>query len=96
MDVLQQSWHLLNLLLPPLAWAMLHVGLCKLVWRRELAGVSWVRLMAWCGLAAEVVHLVGLWWTGRDGSMWTYGAVLLALAATTWLVGFVPWRRGAK
>ena len=93
MDSLQQLWHLLNLLLPPLAWAALHTALCKLIWRRELAAVSWMRLAAWCALAAESVHLAGLWWTGRDGAMGTYGAVLLALAATTWVVGFKPWRR---
>ena len=95
MDALQQLWHLLNLLLPPLAWAALHSALCKLLWRRELATVSWLRLTAWCSLAAESTHLVGLWWTGRDGSMWTYGVMLLALALTTWLVGFAPWRRRA-
>jgi hypothetical protein len=27
--------------------------------------------------------------------MWTYGAMLLALVLTTWLVGFAPWRRRA-
>jgi hypothetical protein len=95
MDALQQLWHLLNLLVPPMVWAALHVALCKLIWRRELAAVGWVRLTAWCALAAEAAQLAGLLWTGRDGSMWTYGAVLLALAATTWLVGFMPWRRGA-
>ena len=94
MDALQQLWHLLNLLMLPVAWAALHVALCKLIWRRELAGVGWLRLTAWCALAAEAAHLAGLWWTGRDGSTWTYGAMLVALAATTWLVGFMPWRRG--
>ena len=94
MDALQQLWHWLNLLLPPLAWAALHVALCKLIWRRELAAVGWLRLTAWCTLAAEAAHFGGLLWIGRDGSMWTYGAMLLALALTTWLVGFTPWRRG--
>ena len=95
MDALQQLWHLLNLLMLPVAWAALHVALCKLIWRRELAAVGWLRLTAWCALAAEAAQLAGLWWTGRDGSTWTYGAMLVGLAATTWLVGFMPWRRGA-
>jgi hypothetical protein len=95
MDALQQLWHLLNLLLLPLAWAALHAALCRLIWRRELAAVGWWRLAAWCALAAVGAHLGGLWWTGRDGSMATYGAMLLALALTTWLVGFAPWRRSA-
>jgi hypothetical protein len=96
MDALQQLWHLLNLLVPPVAWAALHAALCKLIWRRQLAAVGWLRLTAWCALAAEVAQLAGLWWTGRDGSTWTYGAMLVGLAATTWLVGFMPWRRGAS
>lgn len=95
MDALQQLWHWLNLLLPPLALAALHAALCKLIWRRELAAVTWLRLAAWCSLVAEVAHLGGLWATGRDGSMWTYGAMLVALALTTWVAGFMPRRRGA-
>ena len=94
MDALQQLWHLLNLLLPPLVWAGLHAALCRLLWRRELAA-GWLQLTAGCALAAEAANIGGLWWTGRDGSMWTYGAMLLALALTTWLVGFKPWRRSA-
>jgi hypothetical protein len=95
MDALQQLWHLLNLLTPPLAWAALHSALCKLLWRRGLGAVSWLRLTAWCALAAEAAHGAGLWWNGRDGAMWTYGVTLLALVLTTWLVGFTPWRRSA-
>jgi hypothetical protein len=94
MDAWQQLWHLLNLLLPPLVWAGLHAALCKLLWRRQLA-VGWLRLTAWCALAAGVANFVSLWWVGREGSMWTYGAMLVALALTTWLVGFRPWRRQA-
>ena len=95
MDPSQQLLHLLNLLLPPVAWAALHAALCKVIWRRELSALSWLRLTAWGALAAEAAHLGGFWWTGRDGSMWTYGAVLVALALTTWMVGFMPWRRSA-
>jgi hypothetical protein len=93
MDPLQQFWHVLNLLLPPVAWAALHSALCKLLWRRELAALSWLRLTAWCSLAAETSYLAVSWWTGHDGSMWAYGATLLALALITWLVGFAPGRR---
>lgn len=93
MDVLQQLWHLLNALLPPVALAGLNAAACKLVWRRGLAAISWLRLTAWGALAAEVVNLGGLALTGHDGSMLTYGSIALALALTTWLVGFAPWRR---
>lgn len=95
MDALQQLWHLLNLLLPPLGLAALYAAACKLLWRRRLAHIGWWRLAAWCALAAEAAQLGGLAWTGRDGAMGTYGAVVVALALTSWLVAFTPWRRGA-
>lgn len=95
MDALQQLWHLLNLLLPPVGLAALYAAACKVLWRRRLARIGWWRLTAWCALAAEAAHLGGFAWTGRDGAMWTYGAVVVALALTTWLVAFTPWRRDA-
>jgi hypothetical protein len=96
MDALQQLWHLLNLLLPPLGLAALHAAVCKLLWHRELAALGWFRLTAWCALAAVAANLGGLVWTGHDGAMLTYGAIVVALAITSWLVGFTPWRRRAR
>lgn len=95
MDALQQLWHLSNLLLPPLAWAALHAAACKLLWRRALAGLGWLRLAAWCALGAEAANLAGLAWTGHDGAMLTYGAIALTLAVITWLLGFAPRRARA-
>jgi hypothetical protein len=96
MDGWQLLWHGFNLCMPPLAWAALHAALCKWIWRRELAAVSWRRLAAWCGAAAQAVYLAGLWFTGRDGAMATYGAVLLALALTTWALAFAPGHRRGR
>jgi len=93
MDALQQVWHGVNLLLLPCGLAAIHASICKLVWRRELAAVGWWRLAAWCALAALATDVAGLALTGHDGSMLTYGAMVISLAATTWLVGFAPWRR---
>jgi hypothetical protein len=93
MDALQQLWHLLNLLLPPLAVAGLHAAACKLLWRRELGRVGMLRLWGWCALAAEAINLAGLVWTGHDGAMLTYGAIVAVLSLTSWLVAFTPWRR---
>jgi hypothetical protein len=93
MDALQQVWHGVNLLLLPCAWAAIHAAICKLLWRRELAGVTWWRLAGWCALAALAADAAGWTLIGYDGAMVTYGAMALALAATTWLVGFAPWRR---
>ena len=93
MDPLQQMWHWVNLLLPPCALAAIHASLCKLLWRHRLSRVAWWRLALWCALAALAADLIGLVWSGHDGAMSTYGAMVVALAVTTWLVAFAPWRR---
>jgi hypothetical protein len=93
MDWLQQLWHGANLLLLPVGLAAIHAAACKLLWRRALAGLPWWRLTAWCALAALAAQAVGLFWTGHDGAMPTYGGIIVALALTTWLVAFAPWRR---
>jgi len=93
MDAVQQMWHGVNLLLLPCGLAAIHASICKLLWRRELGAVSWWRLAGWCGVAAAVAGAAGAAWTGHDGSMLGYGAMVVALAAATWLVGFAPWRR---
>jgi len=93
MDALQQVRHSVNLLLLPCTLAAIHASICKLLWPRELVRVGWWRLTLWCALAALAMQLAGLLWTGRDGAMLTYGAMVVALAATTWLLAFAPWRR---
>ena len=96
MDALQQVWHWVNLLLLPCGLAAIHASICKLLWRREMRsravggawpdGVPWLRWRSiWLGFA----------WTGHDGAMLTYGAIVVALAVTTWLLAFAPWRRHA-
>ena len=93
MDALQQVWHWVNLLVLPLGLAAIHTSLCRLLWRREIARVSWWRLAGWCAAVALAVDLTGFVWTGHDGAMLTYCAIIVALATTTWLVAFAPWRR---
>ena len=46
MDALQQLWHLLNLLMPPLAWAALHAAFCILIWRRDARTSATTRVIA--------------------------------------------------
>jgi len=96
MDPLQQLWNWGNLLLLPCALAVIHVSLCKWLWRRQLARVSWWRLVLWCTAAATAVELAGFAWRGHDGAMSTYAAMIVALAIVTWLIAFAPWRQGAS
>jgi len=90
MDALQQVWHWVNWLLAPCGLAVIHASICKLLWRRT---VAWGRLVAWCALSALAADFTGLLLTGHDGAMITYGAIVVALVVTTWLVAFAPSRQ---
>ena len=90
LDVLM---HLGNLFVPALALAVLTAALAKLLWRRELAPVSFRRLALPAALACAVVTAAGLVVFGRDGKMATYAGMVLACAFTLWWRGFGPGRR---
>ena len=83
MGVLDGLWHLLN---------FFAAALTKLVWWRELKSVPWRRLAAWAVAASSAVLVAGLVWTGRDGKVATYGAMVVGCAATLWWVAFGPKR----
>ena len=63
--------HVVNLLLPAAGVGALAAGLAKLLWRRALRGVAWLRLAAWAAAAAALVLLGGLALGGHDGAMAT-------------------------
>ena len=90
LDVLM---HLGNLFLPAMALAALAAALAKLLWRRELASVSFKRLALPAAIACAAVTLAGLVVFGRDGRTATYAGMVLACAFTLWWWGFGPGRR---
>jgi hypothetical protein len=85
--------HLSNLLGAAIGVGALSAAAAKIFWRRELAGVPWLRLAAWSAGAAAAMTVAGLVAGGRDGRMATYGAMVLASAAALWWVAFGPGRR---
>lgn len=85
--------HLLNLFVPAVLLAGFAAAGAKVLWRRELAGVSWLRLAGPAAAVCAAVTLLGVIWSGRDGRMVTYGAMVLACALTLWWQGFGPGRR---
>jgi hypothetical protein len=93
MGPLDALMHLGNLFLPGVALGALAAALAKLLWRRELAPVSFQRLAVPAALAAAAVTLAGLVVFGRDGKMATYAGMVLACALTLWWRGFGPGRR---
>lgn len=88
MTPLQQVWHLANFLAPAALTAAIAATAAKLLWRRELAGVSWFGLTLWSALAGEVAMVGGWLLVGRDGAMSTYAATVLAVALALWVAGF--------
>lgn len=93
MSPLQQFWQLLNFFGPALTVGAMAALLSKLLWRHQLGAVSLFRLAAWAVAAGAVASLSGLVIAGRDGTMATYGAMVLCIAAAIWIVGFGPLRR---
>ena len=93
MEPLDALWHLGNLFMPALMLGLLSAALAKLLWRRQLAAVTWRRLAVPAALACALVTLTGLVVFGRDGKMATYAGMVLACAFTLWWRGFGPGRR---
>jgi hypothetical protein len=80
--------HLLNFLAPALGVAALVAALAKLLWRRALHSVSWLRLAIWGAAASAGALVAGLLLFGRDGRMATYAAMAVANALALWWQGF--------
>ena len=92
MSPLLQLWHVLNFVAPALVTAVVTATLVKLLWRRDLAAVGWLRLCCWGSGAGLLALGGGLVLLGRDGTMAAYGAMVAAIALALWAVGFGPWR----
>jgi hypothetical protein len=92
-EALDALWHLLNFIAPAVGLGAIAAAATKLLWRRELATVTWRRLAVPAGLAGTAVLLAGLVLLGRDGRMATYGAMVVANAVSLWWRGFGPGRR---
>ncbi len=80
-------WHVANFFAPAVLVGLFAALATKVVWRRELAGVSWRRLWAAASLACAAVSVGGLLAFEHDGKMITYVAMVLACAAALWWVG---------
>jgi hypothetical protein len=84
LDALGLFWHLANFVAPALGLGALSAALCKLFWRRSLAGASWLTLAWQSALAGAIVLVAGLAATGHDGRMGTYAALVVACALVPW------------
>ena len=90
MTALDALIHLANFVLPALLLGAIAALLTKLVWMRALKSVPLMRLAAWASGGALLALIGGLAIAGRDGAMLTYGAMVLACAAS---LGSAGWGR---
>ena len=81
-------WHVTNFFAPAIVLGAIAATLTKLLWWRELGGVSAVRLWAWASGAAAIASAIGLVVFERDGRMATYAGMVLACAVALWWAGF--------
>ena len=86
-------WHVLDFFVPALGTGVLAAALAKLLWRRELKAMRWVRLAGWACASGAAVLVAGLVAVGRDGAMATYAPMVGACAGALWWVGFGAGRR---
>jgi hypothetical protein len=91
MGPLDALWHLLNFFLPALGVGLIGAAFTKLLWRHELKGVAYLRLLASSVIVNALVLVAGLIITGRDGRMSTYAAMVAGCALALLWAG---WRRG--
>jgi hypothetical protein len=88
MGVLDGLWHLLNFFAPAVGVGVMAAWLAKLLWWRDLKSVSPWRMALWAVAASSLALVAGLLWTGHDGKMATYGAMVVACALALWWAGW--------
>lgn len=88
MNLLDLLNHLANLLLPGLVTGGIAAALAKLLWRRDLVAVPFLRLAGFASSAGMVTCIAGLVAFGSDGRTLTYlfmvAGCALALAWAGW------------
>jgi hypothetical protein len=86
MDGLSLIVHVLNFSAPAVgvsAWITL---ISPLIWRGSDRWKAWKSRFVLNSLAGVLMLLVGMIWTGQDGKMISYAAMVLACATSQWLL----------
>lgn len=93
MDPVDAFWHFAAFFAPAVGVGLLAATFAKLLWRGELKGASWKRLIGWAVASSATVLVGGLVVFDHDGEMATYAAMVAACALALWWAGFGPRRR---
>ncbi len=86
MDFLDISIHFLNFVAPALVLALLMPLTGRLMRRHQRGSPSWWVQVAINAIVGVITLALGFWLMGRDGKMTAYGALVLAMASSQWLL----------
>ncbi len=87
MGPLDAIWHLLNFFAPALGVGLATTAMARLVWRRELRGAGFWRLVGWACGACALGLVASLILFGRDGKMAGYALMLATGSLGLWWAG---------
>ncbi len=84
MGPLDALWHLLNFFAPALGVGLITAALARLLWRRELRAVRFMRLAGWACGGCALGLVAALIVFERDGKMAGYALMLAGGTLALW------------
>jgi hypothetical protein len=86
MDGLSLIVHVFNFLAPAVAVSAWITLISPLIWRGSQPWKAWKSRFVLNSFAGILMLILGLIWTGQDGKMISYAAMVLACATSQWLL----------
>jgi hypothetical protein len=86
MDGLSLIVHVLNFSAPAVAVSAWITLLSPLIWRGSGRWKAWKSRFVLNSMAGGLTLLLGLIWSGQDGKMMSYAAMVLACATSQWVL----------
>ena len=86
MGTLEIVFHTVNFVAPAMWTSLLLVLAARLMFRQELSRKQWWRQWAAIFFAGLGALGASLWFTGHDGRMVGYGAMVLTSSTTLWML----------
>ena len=86
MDGLSLIVHVLNFFAPAVLVAAWITLISPLIWRSSRPWKAWGSRFVLNSMSGALMLVLGLIWTGQDGKMVSYAAMVLACATSQWLL----------